>query len=126
MPSEVVCRLLDRQSGREYLVADTGPGRALADYVGEDVEALGTVRESEGGWLISIRDFRPWGDPDLDLEEHSPVRGRSGHRWGNARKDVSGRDRSRSQTKALQTARRLKKDRQNWVAQTSRSGGREI
>ena len=121
MPSEVVCRLLDRRSGREYLVVDNGPGRALADYVGEDVEALGTVQEREGDWLISIRDFRPYGDPDLDLDEYSQDRNRSGRRWGSFQQDLSGRDKNRSQTKAIQSARRLKKDRQNWEGRAPRT-----
>jgi hypothetical protein len=114
-----VCRLVDRQDGQEYLVVDNVLGRALADYLEEEVEVLGTVQERDGDRLISIRDFTLADDQGLDMEEYLPARPGSGHRWGGASRDDFGRSRNRSQTKALQTARRQKQDRQNWEAQDS-------
>lgn len=113
-PPEVVCCLLDQRSGREYLVADNSLGRALANYVGEEVEALGAVREREGDRLISIRDFSPLQDSDQDPDEYPAGRSRSGYRRESFEDEDQGRDRGRSKTKAMQSARRLKKDRQEW------------
>lgn len=65
-----------------YLVGDTEKGYELLNYVGEDVEAKGTIKANEdGNKTIYVTDYKivesePEVEPDEepDMEEESPYR----------------------------------------------------